>query len=134
MSVRLRMRIPDMGAWDDKARTRLAGLIERHPRKITQEMLAEATGWSQPNVSQYFTGKINADLDKLDAMARLLGARLTDLFAEADPKIDEVQALVASLSNGARTHLLGLLKAPELSLPATPRLPPASPVRRVGKK
>jgi transcriptional regulator with XRE-family HTH domain len=123
-----------MGQWDDKVRGRLAALIERHPRKITQEMLASATGWHQTNVSQYFGGKINADLDKLDAMARLLGARLTDLFTEAEPQIDDVHALVASLSPAARTHLLGLLRAPELLPPATPRQPPASRARLVGKK
>jgi transcriptional regulator with XRE-family HTH domain len=126
------MRLVNMGTWDERVRTRIAERIKRFPRKITQQMLADATGWSQPNVSQYFKGRIDADLDKLDAMAKLLHLRLADLFTDAEPEIDELLALVASLSEPARMHLMGLLKAPELWPPATPQRPPASRAKRAG--
>jgi transcriptional regulator with XRE-family HTH domain len=123
-----------VGDWDERVRARVLALIKKHPHELNQPILAARTGWTQPYVSDYLNGKRGIPLDVLAEFARVLGVRMADLFIDAEPQIDEVQALIAGLSPEARAHLLGLLRASAQSPPATPRQPPASRARLVGKK
>lgn len=75
---------------EDLARQRILTWLAAHPR-ITQVALAKAVGVSQTWVSQYKSGDQDADIDQLDAMARVFGHTLIELIdLRPDPKEREL--------------------------------------------
>jgi transcriptional regulator with XRE-family HTH domain len=70
----------------DLARQRITGWMSAN-RQITQETIAAAVGVSQSWVSLYKSAGVEADLDQLDAMARVFGHTLTEVLdLRPDPK------------------------------------------------
>lgn len=115
-----------MGTWDDRVRERVKALLKKHPRELTQDEIAAATDWQQPNVSAYLKGRVGADLDRLALFAKLCGVRLADLFTDAEPVGDELQALAATVDAQIREAALTLLRAAQPLKLATPPRRPAS--------
>lgn len=70
----------------DLARQRIVGWMATN-RHITQMDVARAVGVSQSWVSQYKSGDVDADIDQLDAMARVFNHTLQELLdLRPDPK------------------------------------------------
>lgn len=75
----------------DQARRRITAWMEANKPRITQKTVAEAVGVSQSWVSQYKSGDQDADLDQLDAMARVFGHTLFELLdLRPSPKEQEL--------------------------------------------
>lgn len=73
------MPVKKMGRLVEQARARLARWLEGHPA-LDQRVLARAAGHQQGWVSNYFAGRQQADVDEMEAMARVLGHTLNELF------------------------------------------------------
>jgi transcriptional regulator with XRE-family HTH domain len=98
------------------ARQRIVGWMEANPR-ITQAKVAAAVGVSQSWVSQYKSGDQDADVDQLDAMARVFGHTLNELFdLRPEPNeqklIDAYRALPPSKRTLAIQSLEAMLPEP----------------------
>lgn len=105
----------------DLARHRIVAWLAANPR-ITQTKLAAEVGVSQTWVSQYKSGDQDADIDQLDAMARVFGHTLVELLdLRPDPKerdlIDAYRAIEAS----KRPLAIEVVKAMTGALPAPAR-------------
>ena len=75
-----------MGHLVELARQRLARWMGTNP-KVTQRMVGEAVRHEQSWVSHYLSGAQQADVDEMDAMARVFGNTLTELLdLRANPK------------------------------------------------
>lgn len=84
----------------DLARRRMVAWMAANP-SIKQEIIAQAVGVSQSWVSLYKSSGVEADLDQLDAMARVFGHTLMELLdLRPDPNeqrlIEAYRALPAS--------------------------------------
>jgi transcriptional regulator with XRE-family HTH domain len=101
------------------ARTRIVGWMATNPR-ITQTTIAQAVGVSQAWVSQYKSGDQDADIDQLDAMARVFGHTLAELIdLRPDPNerelLDAYRKVVAEarpVALQAVQAMAGVLKPP----------------------
>jgi len=110
----------------DLARQRITAWMAANPR-ITQATVAEAVGVSQSWVSLYKSGGVEADLDQLDAMARVYNHTIFEaLDLRPDPKERELIDAYRQLRPEARALAVQLL------LNMIP--PPARPRGRNGGK
>lgn len=73
------MPVKKMGRLVEQARSRIARWLAGDPT-LTQKVLARAVQHEQGWVSKYLSGRQDADVDELDAMARALGHTLNELF------------------------------------------------------
>jgi transcriptional regulator with XRE-family HTH domain len=93
------------------ARQRIAAWMAANPR-ITQAKVAAAIGVSQTWVSQYKTGDQDADIDQLEAMARVFDHTLMELLdLRPDPKERELIEAYRRLRPEARTLAVQMLEA-----------------------
>jgi transcriptional regulator with XRE-family HTH domain len=71
-----------MGATSPAVRRRVGNRVRqlRHLRELTQEELAEKSGFSNKHVSLVELGKVNAGIDTLAALARSLSVDVSVLF------------------------------------------------------
>ncbi len=110
----------------DLARQRIRVWLAANPR-ITQAKLAQEVGVSQTWVSQYKSGDQDADIDQLDAMARVFGHTFNELIdARPDPKERELLDAYRAIETARRPLAVEVVKA----LSAT--APPAPPRKRNG--
>lgn len=109
----------EMGTLLELARHRLVQWMAANP-KITQTAIGRAVGHSQVWVSRFKLGAQDADIDELDAMARVFGHTLNELIdARPNPKeqdlIDAYRAIEASkrpLAIEVVRAMTGVLPAP----------------------
>lgn len=95
----------------DLARTRIVAWMAANP-KITQVEIARAVGVSQAWVSAYKTDKQDADIDQLDAIARVYGHTLMELFdLRPDPKEQALVDAYRALPTDKRELALQMLKS-----------------------
>jgi transcriptional regulator with XRE-family HTH domain len=81
-------------------------------RGITQMDVAKAVGVSQSWVSQYKSGDVDADIDQLDAMARVFGHTLMELLdLRPDPKERDLVEAYRRLRPQARALAVQMLEA-----------------------
>lgn len=91
--------------------------MNANPR-ITQGTVASAVGVSQSWVSLYKSGGVDADLDQLDAMARVYGHTLMELLdLRPEPKERALIDAYRKLRPEARTLALQMIEA---MIPPTP--------------
>lgn len=92
-----------MKALSELARRRIVGWMSASPH-ITQTTIAHAVGVSQAWVSMYKTGDQDADVDQLEAIARVFGHTLTELFdLRADPNEQRLLTAYRSLPEHKRS-------------------------------
>jgi transcriptional regulator with XRE-family HTH domain len=92
------------------ARQRIVAWMAANPR-ITQNTIAQAVGVSQSWVSQYKSGDVDADLDQLDAMARVFSHTINELLdLRPDPKERELIEAYRQLRPEARALATQMLK------------------------
>jgi transcriptional regulator with XRE-family HTH domain len=90
--------------------------------RITQEHVAKAVGVSQSWVSQYKSGDVDADIDQLDAMARVFGHTLNELFdLRPDPKERDLIDAYRAIEATKRPLAVDVVKALVTAPPAPPR-------------
>lgn len=95
----------------DRARLRLVGWMGANP-KITQAAVAAAVGVSQSWVSLYKSGGVDADLDQLDAMARVFSHTLTELLdLRPDPKERELLDAYRAIEAAKRPLAIEVVRA-----------------------
>lgn len=100
-----------MRGLEDLARQRIVAWLEANPR-ITQAKLAAAVGVSQTWVSQYKSGDQDADIDQLDAMARVFGHTLIELVdLRPNPKEQALVDAYRALRPEARVLAVQMLQA-----------------------
>jgi transcriptional regulator with XRE-family HTH domain len=108
-----------MRSLEDLARQRIISWLETNPR-ITQAKLAAAVGVSQTWVSQYKSGDQGADIDQLDAMARVFNHTLYELIdLRPDPKERELLEAFRQLRPEARSLAIQMLQ--QMSPPVSGR-------------
>lgn len=105
-----------MRSLGETARQRIVSWMAANPR-TTQKIIAEAVGVSQSWVSQYKSADVDADIDQLDAMARVFGHTLNELLdLRPDPKeralIDAFRQLDAANRELALKMLQALIPPP----------------------
>jgi transcriptional regulator with XRE-family HTH domain len=99
-----------MQSLGDLARHRIVSWMAANPR-ITQTTIAKAVGVSQAWVSQYKSGDQDADIDQLDAMARVFGHTLMELVdLRPDPKERELIEAYRQLRPEARALAVQMLQ------------------------
>lgn len=109
-----------MRSLGELARQRIVAWMAANPR-ITQTTIAKAVGVSQAWVSQYKSGDQDADIDQLDAMARVFGHTLVELVdLRPNPKEHLLIETYRKLRPEARALATQMLEA---------MLPPPVPVR-----
>lgn len=112
----------------DLARQRLVAWMEAN-RRITQAQIAAAVGVSQSWVSVYKSGGVDANIDQLDAMARVFNHTLYELLdLRPDPKERELVEAYRRLRPEARGLAVQMLEQ---------MIPPSAPARtraRTGDK
>ena len=95
--------------------------------RITQDTVAKAVGVSQSWVSLYKSGDVDADIDQLEAMARVFGHTLTELLdLRPDPKERDLLDAYRAIPEPSRAVALEMMKA------MAGRLPPPPPRKRNG--
>jgi transcriptional regulator with XRE-family HTH domain len=95
----------------DRARQRMTVWMAAN-RGITQTDIANAVGVSQSWVSLYKSGGVEADLDQLEAMARVYGHTLTELLdLRPDPKERALIEAFRALSPENRDLAIRMLEA-----------------------
>ena len=106
---------------EDVARRRIVAWLAAHPT-ITQAALAAGIGVSQTWVSQYKSGTQGANIDQLDAMARVFGHTLTELFdLRPDPQEQRLLTAFRSLPEHKRPLAAQALEAMLPDPPQTKR-------------
>lgn len=96
---------------EDLARRRIVAWLSASPN-ITQAKLAASVGVSQTWVSQYKSGDQDADIDQLDAMARVFGHTINELIdLRPDPKERELVEAFRALRPEARELAVKMLGA-----------------------
>jgi transcriptional regulator with XRE-family HTH domain len=94
---------------DDIVRERVRTWIQS--TGVKQTTLAPLIGKPQPWISRYLAGELDADLETLQALARIFGHSLTALFdAPADPGEAHVIDLYRALPEASRPILIQLLE------------------------
>lgn len=107
-----------MRSLSELARQRIVAWMAANPR-ITQTMIAASVGVSQAWVSQYKSGDQDADIDQLDAMARVFGHTLTELVdLRPDPRERALVDAYRQLRPEARDLAVKMLEA---MIPPAPR-------------
>lgn len=120
-------RHTQMGRLLELARTRLSQWMDANP-KITQTTVARAVGVTQGWVSRYKSGNQEADLDQLDAMARVFGHTLQELLdLRPDPKERELIDAYRKLSPQNRALAIQALQAMSPAVPRTTRRSSGTP-------
>lgn len=95
----------------DLARQRITSWMAANP-KITQGTVAAAVGVSQSWVSLYKSGGVEADLDQLDAIARVYSHTLFELLdLRPDPKERELIDAYRQLRPEARALSIQMLQS-----------------------
>lgn len=85
--------------------------MEANPR-ITQAQIGQELGLTQAWVSKYKLGTQEADIDQLDAIARVYGHTLNELLdLRPDPKERELLDAFRALRPDARALAIEMLKA-----------------------
>lgn len=103
----------------ERARQRIIAWMAANPQ-ITQETIAEGVGVSQTWVSQYKTGDQDADIDQLDALARVYGHTIQELIdLRPDPKEQALLNAFRKIRVEVRDLPVKMLEAMEP--PAPPR-------------
>jgi len=93
------------------ARRRITAWMAANPR-ITQTAIAQAVGVSQAWVSMYKSGDQDADLDQLDAIARVYGHTLNELIdLRPDPKERALIEAFRALGPAHRDLAVAMLEA-----------------------
>jgi transcriptional regulator with XRE-family HTH domain len=107
--------VPDMSQADDVLRDVLTKWLKDMKlagKPITQPALGKRLGWSQPEVSNYLKGKLNADLERVLIMCKLMGTTIEAVMAGANIPVaeDETEWLAAwaALSDEDRLEMLSL--------------------------
>lgn len=107
--------VPDMSNADDLVRDALVKWLKEMKlahKPITQPALGKRLGWQQPEVSNYLKGKLNADLERVLIICRLMGTTVEALMAGYQPPVVSADAewLAAgvALSDEDRRELLTL--------------------------
>lgn len=116
----------EMGRLMELARQRLTQWMDANPR-ITQVALGRAVGHHQVWVSRFKAGAQDADVDELEAMAKMFGHTLNELFdLRPDPKEQRLIDAYRQLPEAKRPLGIAALEAmiPE------PRKAPRSNDRR----
>lgn len=106
----------------DLARQRIVTWMAANP-KITQNMIAEAVGVSQSWVSLYKSGRVEADLDQLDEIARVFNHTLNELLdLRPDPKERELIEAYRAIEPAKRPLAVEVVKGlAVVPVPAPPR-------------
>lgn len=95
----------------DLARKRITGWMAAN-RQITQAQVAAAIGVSQSWVSFYKSGDVDANVDQLDAMARVYEHTLFEVFdLRPDPKERELIEAYRKLRPEARALAIQMLQS-----------------------
>lgn len=103
-------RHTEMRRLADLARHRLVAWMDANP-KITQTAIARAVGVTQGWVSRYKNGDQDADLDQLEAMARVFDHTLMELLdLRPDPKEHALIEAYRQLRPEARLLALQMLQ------------------------
>lgn len=104
----------------DLARQRIVTWMAAHPR-ITQTMIAREVGVSQAWVSQYKSGDQDADIDQLDAIARVFGHTLIELLdLRPDPKERDLLDAYRSIEPAKRPLAIEVVRAMSVAPPPAP--------------
>lgn len=91
-------------------------------REITQMTVARAVGVSQSWVSLYKSGDVEASIDQLDAIVRVYGHTLNELFdLRPDPKERALVDAFRKLRPDARTLAVQMIEAMTPPMPARGR-------------
>lgn len=115
-----------MRSLGDLARRRMTGWMAANPR-MTQATIAAAVGVSQSWVSLYKSGGVDADVDQLDAMARVFGHTIIELLdLRPDPNERELLDAYRAIPSESRPVALAAVQA------MAGRLPPPPPRKRNG--
>lgn len=102
------------------ARQRIAAWMAAN-RRLTQMDVAKAVGVSQSWVSQYKSGDVDADIDQLDAMARVFGHTLIELLdLRPDPKERDLLDAYRAIEPAKRPLALEVIRA-MTGMPPPPR-------------
>ena len=80
---------------------------------LNQDQAAERTGWSQETISRLESGKTDATLAHLFALAHAYGCEPGALLGPPKPPPNELAAYVMTMSERKRKRALKLLKAAE---------------------
>ena len=105
----------------DEARRRLGAWLAASQKKITQKQIAAEIGQSQTWVSQYFSDQQDADVDQLDAMARVFGHTLIELLdLRPDPKERELLDAYRAIPAESRPVAVAAVQAMAGRLPLPP--------------
>jgi len=104
------------------ARHRLTQWMDANP-KITQTALGRAVGHHQVWVSRFKAGAQDADVDELEAMAKVYGHTLAELFdLRPDPKERELIDAYRRIEPSKRALAVDVVKAMSgAPAPAPPR-------------
>jgi transcriptional regulator with XRE-family HTH domain len=83
----------------------------RKHRDMTQGQLAERIGIARSYLSKIESGKRRYDQPLLEAAAQALGCTIGDLISREPDEAEGIDALWASLTDGARKQALAVLRA-----------------------
>lgn len=115
-----------MGRLLELARHRLVQWMAANPQ-ITQTAIGKAVGHHQVWVSRFKLGQQDADVDELEAMARVFGHTLTELLdLRPDPKERELVDAYRGIEPAKRSLAIEVVKAMSVGTP------PAPPKKRNG--
>lgn len=100
----------EMGRLMELARQRLVQWMDANPR-ITQVAIGRAVGHHQVWVSRFKLGQQDADIDELEAMAKVFGHTLAELLdLRPDPKERALIEAYRKLRPEARTLAVQMLE------------------------
>lgn len=110
----------EMGNLLELARHRLVQWMAANP-KITQTAIGRAVGHSQVWVSRFKLGQQDADIDELDAMARVFGHTLNELIdLRPDPKERELLDAYRSIEPAKRQLAVEVVRGLSVAPPPQP--------------
>lgn len=105
---------------EELARQRIVSWLESN-REITQAKLAAAIGVSQTWISQYKSGDQGANVDQLDAMARVFGHTIIELLdLRPDPKERDLLEAFRAIPEHSRPVAVSAVQAMAGRLPLPP--------------
>lgn len=111
----------EMGRLMELARHRIVTWMAANP-KVTQTAVAKAVGHHQVWVSRFKLGQQNADVDELEAMARVYGHTLNELFdLRPDPKERELLDAYRMIDASKRALAIEVVRAMTVQPPPPPR-------------
>lgn len=113
----------EMGRLMELARQRLTQWMDANPR-ITQAALGRAVGHHQVWVSRFKAGAQDADIDELEAMAKVYGHTLNELLdLRPDPKEQALVEAYRSIESSKRSLAVEVVRGLSVA-------PPPSPARK----